>query len=212
MEQECEPDEATKSTANSVDNVQPLIAPASSIPKQSSSLEKLVIIKNVSLPSQDTISPNKAPNGVTILVKPLAGFRAAPSRNKSSSTTAVAVDNLSQFLYTDVLSPPSTEETSISPIFGMLQDKSTIESARNLLSLQDRCARLKHEVDNVRWEMDSLDRNIASLKAEEAGLEEKLKTRQTRIKNHVKRETERKERMPTTKDLGNTLRYQRIQR
>jgi hypothetical protein len=105
MEQECEPDEATKSTANSVDNVQPLIAPASSIPKQSSSLEKLVIVKNVSLPSQDTISPNKAQNGVTILVKPLAGFRAAPSRNKSSSTTAVAVDNLSQFLYTDVLSP-----------------------------------------------------------------------------------------------------------
>ena len=100
----------------------------------------------------------------------------------------------------DVLSPPSTEESSISPIFGMLQDKSTIESARNLLSLEDRCARLKHEVDNVRREKDSLDRNIASLKAEEAGLEEKLKTRQTRIKNHVKRETERKERMPTTKE------------
>ena len=99
-------------------------------------------------------------------------------------------------MYTDISSPPSTEETSISPIFGMLQDKSTIESARKLLSLEDRCARLKHEVDSVRREKDSLDRNIASLKVEEAGLDEKLKTRQTRIKNHVKRETDRKDRMP----------------
>ena len=65
MEQERERDETTESTADSIERTQSLTASASSIPQQSSSLEKPDAVEIASLASQDTILSNKAQTGST---------------------------------------------------------------------------------------------------------------------------------------------------
>lgn len=137
--------------------------------------------KDAPMPAKATEHANKMETSVS-LVKPTAAIRAIPKSPVRGKKT-VMVDKLSQYMYPEA--SEGTDASAVSPIFGMLQNESTIEAARKLLSLEDRCARLKKEASDLRREHVSNEQDIASRRAKEAALDDELVVRQKRIETRL---------------------------